>query len=200
MRSARVAVSRSSMNRFRAAGALCGLFSAVACGATPPPESPSEPVPAAEIVPVPVPASAPEAAEGPAGAAPAPGADAEEPAAAEEAEAAGPTSGASRAGVGTGAAKEVVGTLVSRRGDELTVELSDAPKVGGKAVLYKRFEQEIGPIKATGWLAIADVTVKKVDGRKVVLAISAEKSNIVVNGKKLDHFTSGAEVKLDASP
>ena len=198
MRFARAAISPSTLVRFRAVGAICGLLSAAACSATPPPESPSEPVPATEIAVVPASEAASAPAEGPEGAGVAPAEDVERPAAIQQT--IPPMSGMPRGGAGYGAAKEVVGTLVSRSGNDLTVELSDAPKVGEKAVLYKRFEQEIGPIKATGWLAIADVTVKKVDGRKVVLAMSAEKSTIVVNGKKLDHFTSGAEVKLDSSP
>lgn len=183
------------MRRFFDTLALLLAAAAAGCSATPPADYPPAGEPAiAEVAPAP--AATPETAPGgdPAEA----GGDAADEAA-DDAPAAAP---AKRAGKGepAQAAAEITGTLVGRNGKEVTVELSAAPPVGAKGSLLKRFDQEIGPIKATGWLGIADVSVKKVDGRKVVLAIEAEKSDIVLNGKKLDHYTSGAQVKLELAP
>jgi hypothetical protein len=91
---------------------------------------------------------------------------------------------------------------VSRNGNDITIEAEaePLPAVGAKGSLLKRFEQQLGPIKATGWLGIADVTVKKAFGRRLVLTMTAEKSSIVVNGEKVDHFTSGSQVKLELLP
>ena len=71
------------------------------------------------------------------------------------------------------------------------------PGPGTKATLYLHFEQQLGPLRTTGWLGIAEVTVKETKGSKVYLNLVAEKSTIVLNGKKVNHFVAGNSVKLE---
>jgi len=90
------------------------------------------------------------------------------------------------------------GKLVSRTGAILVIDVAGAsPSPGAKGVLYRHFEQDIGPLHTSGWLGIADVTVKDVKGSKISLNLVAEKSIIMVNGKKTNHFQAGNQVKLD---
>lgn len=97
---------------------------------------------------------------------------------------------------------ELTGKLLSRAGSDVVLDLAaDTPvEVGKKGSLSRFFEQQLGPIATSGWLGIADVTVKKVDKNKVTVTINAEKSNIVLNGKKVNHFTAGQKIKLDLAP
>src|SRR5262249_37395355 len=95
---------------------------------------------------------------------------------------------------------ELEGTLVSRNGSLLVIDAAGAaPSSGAKGVLYRYFEQEIGPLHTSGWLGIADVTVKDAKGSKIRLNLVAEKSIIMLNGKKVNHFESGNKVKLELS-
>lgn len=102
----------------------------------------------------------------------------------------------------TSAAKsyDLEGKLTSRTGSILVIEVPGAsPTPGTKGVLYRHFEQDIGPLHTTGWLAIADVTVKDSKDGKIRLDLVAEKSTILLNGKKVDHFKSGNVIKLELS-
>ena len=107
---------------------------------------------------------------------------------------------------------EIEGTLRARKGKEVVLRFdgADLPAAGAKATLSKYFEGKPGqasPLGAlggllggtiTGWMVIADVTVKGVNGKDVTVTVDAEKSNIVVNGKPVNQFTPGAKVKLSA--
>ncbi|NUQ74403.1 MAG: hypothetical protein HUU21_12675 [Polyangiaceae bacterium] len=94
----------------------------------------------------------------------------------------------------------VEGTIASRSGALLVVTPaagSKGPPVGSKGNLFRYFEQQVGPFNTTGWLGIADVTVKGVKEGRLELTIDAEKSEIVVNGRKVNHFEAGNRVKLE---
>lgn len=96
------------------------------------------------------------------------------------------------------APSSIEGTLVSKTGSLIVIDVPDAaPSPGVKGTLYRQFSQQIGPVQASGWLGIADVTVKDVSGGKIRLTMNAEKSTIMVDGKKVNHFTSGTRVKLE---
>jgi hypothetical protein len=96
------------------------------------------------------------------------------------------------------APSSIEGTLVSKTGSLIVIDVPDAaPSPGAKGTLYRQFSQQFGPVQASGWLGIADVTVKDVSGGKVRLTMNAEKSTIMVDGKKVNHFTSGTRVKLE---
>jgi hypothetical protein len=97
---------------------------------------------------------------------------------------------------------EIAGRIASRKGNVITVRTASAPApaVDARGTLYRRFEQQIGPMRMGGWLEVAKVTVKKSAADTIEIIIAEEKSNITVNGKKVDHFASGTEVKIELSP
>lgn len=98
-------------------------------------------------------------------------------------------------------ASSMEGKLASRAGSLLVIQVAGAsPSPGAKGVLYRHFEQDIGPLHTTGWLAIADVTVKEAKGGSIKLDMVAEKSVIMVNGKKVNHFEPGNLIKLEITP
>lgn len=100
-----------------------------------------------------------------------------------------------------GVVASMEGKLVSKVGSVLVIQVAGkAPSAGTKCVLYRHFEQDIGPIRTSGWLGIADVTVKEVKGSSIKLDMVAEKSIIMVNGKKMNHFEAGNLIKLEISP
>ncbi len=96
------------------------------------------------------------------------------------------------------APEPIEGTIVSHKA-KLVIVSSDAalPAEGAQGTLYKFFEQELFGMKASGWLDIASVTVKKADAKKVHLEIVEEHSETMVNGKKMDHFKKGNLVKIE---
>jgi hypothetical protein len=107
---------------------------------------------------------------------------------------------------------ESEGTLISRAGK--TVRMKIAPggtlSEGTSGTLLRFFEGKSGqstPLGAlsglfggnatiSGWLAIAEVRVKKLDGEQATLEIEKESSKMIVNGKPLNHFTPGARLRL----
>ncbi len=92
----------------------------------------------------------------------------------------------------------VEGTIASRKGTVLLLNTTGAgPASGSKWSLYRYFEQKVGPFNTTGWLGIADVTVKGEKAGRLELTIDAERSVIMVDGKKVDHFAAGNRVKLE---
>lgn len=99
-------------------------------------------------------------------------------------------------------APEIEGTIVARQGAEITVDLTVGapPPLETKGILSRHFEQDLGPFSTSGWLVVADVVVKKTSGGKLVLTITSEKSTIVMNGKKVDHFKIGTPVKIEVPP
>ena len=71
-----------------------------------------------------------------------------------------------------------------------------APSVGAKGELSKRVATQLGGISITAWLTIAEITVEKTSGPRVTVRIDKKTSQVKVNGKAVDHFTSGSEVRL----
>jgi hypothetical protein len=178
-----------------------------ACASAPQRSALAEPEPAPSTPAAPEPAPEPGATSD----APPPVAAAEpspEPVAASEPEAPPPEEAAPSAP----AAKEQEGTLVARKGKTVRIKVDDAASasVDQHATLLRYFNGKSGqktPLGAlagifggnatvSGWLAIADVRVQKIDGNTVTLEIEQEQANIVMNGKKVNHFSPGAKVKL----
>lgn len=185
------------------------LGSLVGCGGSdlPPPEDPASVDTSAPVAPG-EPSSAGDASKpsgepSGAGAVPAPPSEKEgqKPAAppepAGEAEPAAPPTSSPAASAPTGGGVE--GTIASRKGSVVVINTSksSAPGAGSKGSLFRYFEQKVGPFNTSGWLGIADVTVKTANEGRLELTIDAEKSVIVVDGKKVDHFAAGNRVKLE---
>jgi hypothetical protein len=111
-----------------------------------------------------------------------------------------PVAAPARKGTDVAKKTELLGKIASRNGADLVVDSDASLAPGSKGELYARFAQQLGPMLATGWLGIAAVTVVEAKGGKLHLTIDAEKSIILLNGKKVDHFGRGAEVKLEPGP
>lgn len=142
------------------AAALC--LSAVGCGEAyiPPPDPPPPPPPAAEPPP-PAPPPPPTAAPAPA---PTPEPSAA-PAAASAPAAKTPEAPAKAAAQPVTPAIE--GTLASRAGKTVVIDAPGSPTAGAKGALYVHFEQDLPLLgKTTGWLGVADVTVKDAKGAR----------------------------------
>lgn len=183
------------------------LFALVACGGgqarepvapTPEPEAlPSTPAPATPPAP---PASA--SAEVPPDAAPAKddsqaGAASKRDHEAPEAEKAKPAG--------------VEGTLASKNGATVVVKVRDPIDlpVGTSVELTRFFDGKDGaasPLGAmgllfgganvSGWVTIADARIAKVGSGTVTLKVVKERSTMKINGKPVNHFTTGARVKV----
>jgi hypothetical protein len=94
--------------------------------------------------------------------------------------------------------REVSGVITSRTGNVvvITVDREYTPESGVNATLYKYFEEEIFGMKTTGWLDVALVKVTAVKGKVITLEILKENSEIIKNGKKVNHFVPGKTIKL----
>ena len=191
------------------------LVFAWGCAGSPPPEpTPFANEPAA--LPAPEPEAAPEpnaaAADGPQSAA-APIAttsesatetDAQEPPSFAEAPPAEPAEAAPP--------PEIEGQLVARAKNVVRVKLSGQlrPDKDQSFKLLRFFSGKAGDnspigtlagifggkVSVSGWVSIAEVRVTKVDGAVVTLEIEKEDTKVVINGKRVNHFTPGAKLKL----
>ena len=105
---------------------------------------------------------------------------------------------------------ELEGRLVARAGDKLRIKLAQAatPPLGASAEVSSYFEGKAGQASPlgvlggllggtiSGWLVVANGTVANVDGDVVTLDIKQERSEVKVNGKKVNHFTPGARMRI----
>jgi hypothetical protein len=73
------------------------------------------------------------------------------------------------------------------------------PAVGAKARLSRRIDPSI-PFLGGSWVVIADTEVTAVAGTTVTLKIVAQKSEMKINGKPLDHYTVGVPISLEWTP
>jgi hypothetical protein len=108
------------------------------------------------------------------------------------------------------APEEFEGKLVSKAGQTLKVQLngSAAPAAGAPAEVSRFFESKPGEANPlgilggllggtiSGWVVVASAKVDKLDKDTVTLTISEERSAIIMNGKKVNHFSPGARMKL----
>ena len=93
--------------------------------------------------------------------------------------------------------KEIKGTIDSKNGTTLVINMKQSPvKKGDKLLLLKFTDGKIGKMAFTSWLDIANVTIVSNANDKITLTIDKENSVTTVNGKKVDHFIKGSEVKF----
>jgi hypothetical protein len=93
-------------------------------------------------------------------------------------------------------AGEALGKITARKGKIVTITVADSgPEAKTECELFKRFETKLGALKASGWLDVAKVVVE-VAGSVMKLRIVEQKSKMKVNGKPVDHFKPGNDVKL----
>ncbi|MDX2174238.1 MAG: hypothetical protein SFY56_14140 [Bacteroidota bacterium] len=93
--------------------------------------------------------------------------------------------------------KEIKGTIDSKKGNTLVISMKESPvKKGDKLILLKFTDGKIGKMAFTSWLDIANVSIVSNTNDKITLTIDKENSVTTLNGKKVDHFTKGSEVKF----
>jgi WD domain, G-beta repeat len=97
--------------------------------------------------------------------------------------------------------QSIEGTVESRAGKELRVRVSarEGLEPGVEASLFRRFEQKIGTVEATGWLLIARVKVTRIEGTTVVVTVESEQSPIRVGDEVVDHYQPNTRVKIEWS-
>jgi len=93
---------------------------------------------------------------------------------------------------------ELLGEIQGKKGKMVTVKVyvPSPPPAGSPCTVYKYFEKKLGSFQTSGWLEIAAATVKKGEGKKLILELVEELGVIVVNGKKVNHFKTGTKVKV----
>jgi hypothetical protein len=94
---------------------------------------------------------------------------------------------------------DLFGEIQSRAGTtvhvlSLVTTSKDPPAAGTKGVLFRKLDGAT----TTDWLNIADVVVKKAPDAagKMQLTITDEKKDVLVEGKKSNHFAKNVRVKL----
>lgn len=70
------------------------------------------------------------------------------------------------------------------------------PEIGGRGELLKYFQSKMFGGNVSGTMVIAEVEITDITGSQVMLKVLEEKSKILVNGKKKNHFIKGNKVKL----
>ena len=94
---------------------------------------------------------------------------------------------------------EVYGSMISKVGKVATflslVSTSTEPlPEGSKGILFRRIEE---PGKMPYYVEIAEVSLKKhKTGGKIELTVENEKKDVLVNGKKANHFQKNTKIKL----
>lgn len=92
---------------------------------------------------------------------------------------------------------EVKGKLMTKIvAGAVRVQLDGAtPAVGDHVELSRRIDPSV-PLIGGSWLVIADTVVAAVSGKDVTLKIVAQKSEMKINGKPLDHYTVGVPISV----
>lgn len=93
---------------------------------------------------------------------------------------------------------EVEGDIVYHAGSTVTIlcETDSLPSPGDSVAVTKYFERPFLNGTMTGWLSVADAKVTAVKEHKVTFVVFKEKSEILVNDEKVDHFKIGNHLKL----
>lgn len=95
----------------------------------------------------------------------------------------------------------VEGNLITNSTANVKAKLekgNNLPSEGDQGELLKYFESNLFGVKSTGWLSIAEVTVKSYNNESKILALQVDKelSEMKVNGKKKNHFAKGNLVRM----
>ncbi len=86
--------------------------------------------------------------------------------------------------------------LLSRVGKRLIVTGQPAAPPGSRVDLLRRVSEDL-KIQGGAWVMIGSAVVDKIEGEQISLELAAERPVVTLNGKKVDHFTPGAAIRLD---
>jgi hypothetical protein len=90
------------------------------------------------------------------------------------------------------------GKISSRKLELITCTMNEelSLQAGDSLTMSKYFEKAFGNSTIKGWLEIANVVVVYSSGNTLVVRITEEKSEIMVNDEKVDHFKIENLIKL----
>jgi hypothetical protein len=92
-------------------------------------------------------------------------------------------------------------TVIARKGKILTLkpisQSGESFENGMEADMSKYFEEKMGQMTMNGWLTVAKVKFIPTTHQNIDIQILEEKSDITVNGEKVDHFKIGKRMKLE---
>ncbi|MFN8394890.1 MAG: hypothetical protein U0176_09495 [Bacteroidia bacterium] len=93
------------------------------------------------------------------------------------------------------------GTITAHRGKVVEINPlfnnGDPFQSGMEATISKKFEEKLGNMTMQGWLVSGKVKLLSATNGKITVEILEEKSEITVNGEKVDHFKVGKYVKVE---
>jgi hypothetical protein len=93
------------------------------------------------------------------------------------------------------------GTIVSHKGNVVTIHPTSFTGTeatnGTIADMSKHFEEKMGNMTMSGWLVVAKIEFIPTTHQNTDIKILQEKSEITVNGEKVDHFKVGKRIKLE---
>lgn len=93
------------------------------------------------------------------------------------------------------------GRILSHKGNVVEIiptSFSGADyQTGTIADMSKHFEEKMGNMTMQGWLVVGKVEFIPTARQNLEVKILEEKSEILVNGEKVDHFKPGKTVKLE---
>lgn len=92
-------------------------------------------------------------------------------------------------------------TVLSRKGNTVELQRVTSSSVdlqsGTVADMSKHFEEQLGKMTMNGWLTVAKVKCLSAAQQRITVEVLEEKSEITVNGEKVDHFKPGKRMKLE---
>lgn len=94
------------------------------------------------------------------------------------------------------------GKLITNTSRNVKIELedeTDLPRMGQTGTLSKYFESNLFGFKSTGWLTIATIEIVSYnwDTHAMTVKVIEEQSEMIINGKKKNHFERGNLVKFE---
>ncbi len=100
------------------------------------------------------------------------------------------------------AQKTITGTVTVSNGKTFTLncdQIDEIPTTTDTCSVSKDISGTKNPFGITiqsGWMGVADAFLLNRKGNVIVFTIIRETSNIVINGKKQDHFVKGKKMKI----
>lgn len=100
------------------------------------------------------------------------------------------------------AQKEITGTVTAGNGKTFTLnceQIDQLPSTTDSCSVSKDISGTKNPFGITiqsGWMGVADAFFLNRKGNVLVFKIIRETSNIVINGKKQEHFVKGKKMKI----
>lgn len=90
------------------------------------------------------------------------------------------------------------GIVQNKSGNLVTILIDDPSPLapGASFDVYTFFSKRIFGMNTTGWLHTAEAKLLRMKDRRVKIRITAEKSPMTVNNKKVVHLKRGVRVKL----